>query len=87
MWRRVKIAFWMVVLTVAPIVLFYAIARFLSDKAANGEWGWLALWLIAGPAAGFAVDFFNGRYALGRKSRQELLPPVRNWEDGPSRSD
>jgi hypothetical protein len=77
----------MVVLTIAPLVFIYAVARFLVDKANDGQWGWLALAVIAGPAIGFAVDFFSGPYSPFRKSPQQLLPPLNNWEDGLPRPD
>lgn len=87
MWRQAKIAFWMVVLTVAPIVFFFGLARFLSDKLYAGHWEWFFIVLGLGLGAAAIIDMANGRYGPFRKPHQELLPPERSWGDGLSRSD
>jgi hypothetical protein len=77
----------MVVLTIAPIAFFYELGRFLMPKLQAGHWEWWFLAMGLALGAAFAIDVFNGRFGLFRKSRQQLLPPPRHWEDGLPRPD
>jgi hypothetical protein len=77
----------MVVLTIAPIAFYYELGRFLMPKLQAGNWEWWVIAMGGALAACAVVDLANGRYGPFRKSPQQLLPPLSNWEDGLPRPD